>query len=143
MEEERKARNDFVHQPSLDLGRTMVANAETCLWLRDVNSEKVIHPLLDEHSERGGDETDDEASEPEDIDTDVLGGSPERRGRGGGVGSDHLTVCEVVARGLIRDALESVVHDVHWRGLETGIDSDQERGENRGEETGLCTYTIS
>ena len=111
--------------------------------LRDVDSEEIIHPLLDEHPERGGHETNDEAREPEDVDTNVLGGSLEGRGRGGGVGSDHSTVGEVVARGLVRDALESVVHHVHRRGLETRIDRDQERSENRGEETSLGTYTIS
>ena len=126
MEEERKARDDFVHQPSLNLGRAMVTNAETCLRLRDVDSEKVVHPLFDKHPERGGHEADDEAREPEDVDANVLGGSLEGRGRGGGVGSDHPTVGKVVARGLIRDALESVVHDVHRRGWETRVDSDQE-----------------
>ena len=143
MEKEGETCNDLVHQPSFDLGRTMVANAETSLRLRDVDSEKVVHPLLNEHPERGGDKADDEACKPKDINTNILGRSLEGRGRGGGVGSDHPTVSEVVTRGLIRDTPESVIHHVHRRGLETRVDSDQERGENRGEETGLCTYTIS
>ena len=143
MEKKGETCNNLVYHPSLNLGRTIVTKAETCLWLRDVNSKEIIHPLLHEHPERGGDEANDKTSEPEDIHANVLGRSLERRGRGRGVGSDHPTICEVVASGLIRDALQGVVHHVHWRGLETRIDSDQERGENRGEETSLGTYTIS
>ena len=106
--------------------------------LRDVDSEEVVHPLFDEHPGRGGHEADDETRKPEDIDTDVLGGSLEGRGRGGGVGSDHSTVSEVVTCGLVRDTLEGVVHHVHRRGLKARVDRDQKRSENRREETGLC-----
>ena len=103
-----------------------MAKTKTCLWLGDVDSEKVVHPLLDEHPERGGHEANDKTSEPEDVHANILGRSLKGRERGGGVGSDHPTICEVVARGLIRDTLESVVHHIHWGGLETGIDRDQE-----------------
>ena len=142
MEKKGETCNNLVYHPSLNLGRTIVTKAETCLWLRDVNSKEIIHPLLHEHPERGGDKTDDKTCKPEDIHANVLGSSLEGRGRGGGIGCDHPTISEVIAGGLVRDALERVVHHVHWGRLETRIGCNQERGKNRGEETSLESYTI-
>ena len=62
-----------------------MANTKTGLGGRVGEGHVFTQPLLDEDAERCCDETEEEAREPEDIDTDISGGWL----KWGGVGSDR------------------------------------------------------
>ena len=96
--------------------------------------------MFDQHSKGCGNKADDQTREPQNVHPDVFVGDLER-GRGGGrdIGSDERAVGEVdpVAGRLCGDTFDCIDYPIGGLLLKVGIDSYEECGKDRGEETCL------